>query len=44
MNTIVIGLDRHRAQITAEWVDTATGEIFARAGGARGPGGGAPVP
>ena len=25
--TIVVGLDQHRAQITAEWVDTATGEI-----------------
>jgi transposase len=25
--TIVMGLDQHRAQITAEWVDTATGEI-----------------
>ena len=25
--TIVVGLDQHRAQITAEWVDTDTGEI-----------------
>ncbi|MGZ6623908.1 MAG: IS110 family RNA-guided transposase [Solirubrobacteraceae bacterium] len=25
--SIVMGLDQHRAQITAEWVDTATGEI-----------------
>jgi transposase len=25
--TIMMGLDQHRAQITAEWVDTATGEI-----------------
>ena len=25
--TIVMGLDQHRAQITAEWIDTATGEI-----------------
>jgi hypothetical protein len=25
--TIVMGLDQHRAQITAEWVDTTTGEI-----------------
>jgi transposase len=25
--TIVMGLDQHRAQITAEWLDTATGEI-----------------
>jgi hypothetical protein len=24
---IVMGLDQHRAQITAEWIDTATGEI-----------------
>ena len=37
--TIVMGLDQHRAQITAEWVDTATGEIVAgagRAGASRG--------
>ena len=25
--TIVMGLDQHRAQITAEWIDTSTGEI-----------------
>src|SRR3954452_13098109 len=25
--TIVMGLDQHRAQITADWLDTATGEI-----------------
>jgi transposase len=25
--TIVMGLDQHRAQITAEWLDTGTGEI-----------------
>jgi len=25
--SIVIGLDQHRAQITAEWIDTATGEV-----------------
>ena len=24
---IVMGLDRHRVQITAEWIDTDTGEI-----------------
>src|ERR671919_803567 len=24
---IVVGLDQHRAQITAEWIDTATGEV-----------------
>ena len=24
---IVMGLDQHRAQITADWVDTATGEV-----------------
>ena len=25
-HTIVMGLDQHRAQITAEWLDTETGE------------------
>ena len=25
--TIVMGLDQHRAQITADWVDTGTGEV-----------------
>ena len=25
--TIVIGLDQHRAHITAEWLDTVTGEV-----------------
>jgi transposase len=25
--TIVMGLDQHRAQITAEWLDTATGQL-----------------
>jgi hypothetical protein len=24
---IVMGLDQHRAQITAEWLDTSTGEV-----------------
>src|SRR5215204_637974 len=24
---VVMGLDQHRAQITAEWIDLATGEI-----------------
>ena len=24
---IVMGLDQHRAQISAEWLDTATGEV-----------------
>jgi transposase len=28
--TIVMGLDQHRAQITAEWIDTATGEVSRR--------------
>jgi hypothetical protein len=28
--TIVMGLDQHRAQITAEWLDTSTGEISRR--------------
>ncbi len=25
--TIVMGLDQHRAQITGDWLDTATGEV-----------------
>ena len=25
--SIVMGLDQHRAQITAEWIDLATGEL-----------------
>ena len=25
--TIVMGLDQHRAQIAAEWIDTETGEV-----------------
>src|SRR4051794_30275263 len=25
--TIVMGLDQHRAQITAEWLDASTGEV-----------------
>ena len=25
--TIVMGLDQHRAQITAEWLDTSSGEL-----------------
>jgi transposase len=28
--TIVMGLDQHRAQITAEWIDTSTGELSRR--------------
>jgi transposase len=28
--TIVVGLDQHRAQITAEWLDTQSGEISRR--------------
>jgi tetratricopeptide (TPR) repeat protein len=28
--TIVMGLDQHRAQITAEWIDTSTGEVTRR--------------
>jgi hypothetical protein len=28
--TIVMGLDQHRAQINAEWIDTGTGEIARR--------------
>ncbi len=26
--SIVMGLDQHRAQISAEWIDTITGEVF----------------
>jgi transposase len=25
--SMVMGLDQHRAQITAEWLDTVTGEV-----------------
>ena len=25
--TVVTGLDQHRAQITADWLDTETGEV-----------------
>jgi hypothetical protein len=25
--TIVMGLDQHRGQVTAEWIDTDTGEV-----------------
>jgi hypothetical protein len=25
--TIVMGLDQHRGQVAAEWIDTATGEV-----------------
>ena len=41
--TIVMGLDQHRAQITTEWLDTATGEIGKGAGDAGAPGGRAAV-
>ncbi len=27
MVAIVMGLDQHRAQISAEWIDTVTGEV-----------------
>src|SRR5262249_5951328 len=26
--SLVMGLDQHRAQISAEWIDTVTGEVF----------------
>jgi transposase len=26
--TLVMGMDQHRAQISAEWIDTVTGEVF----------------
>ena len=35
--TIVMGLDQHRAQITAEWIDTVDRRDVAGAGGAGGP-------
>src|SRR3954469_20603129 len=37
--TIVMGLDQHRGQITADWIDTATGEVSGArvAPGHRGP-------
>jgi hypothetical protein len=41
---VVMGLDQHRAQITAEWIDTATGEIGPGADRARAPRGRTPVP
>ncbi len=25
--TVVMGLDQHRAQVTADWLDTETGEV-----------------
>ena len=28
--TLVMGMDQHRAQISAEWIDTVTGEVRAR--------------
>src|SRR5512135_3543385 len=30
MTIVLMGLDQHRAQITAEWLDTATGEVSRR--------------
>ena len=42
--TIVMGLDQHRAQITAEWIDTETGEISRARVAPADRGGGAPVP
>jgi hypothetical protein len=26
--SIVMGLDQHRAQVSAEWIETMTGEVF----------------
>lgn len=40
--TVLVGLDQHRAQITAERLDTASGEISRDAQHARGPRRGAP--
>ena len=41
--SIVMGLDQHRAQISAEWIDTITGEVFRREDRAGGPGRGPEV-
>jgi hypothetical protein len=41
---IVMGLDQHRAQITAEWIDTADRRDRPRADRARAPRGRATVP
>lgn len=30
MTIVMMGLDQHRAQITAEWLDTGTGELGRR--------------
>src|SRR4051795_6436774 len=38
--TIVRGLDQHRAQITAEWLDTATGDVSRARGAPTDPAGG----
>jgi hypothetical protein len=39
--TLVMGMDQHRAQISAEWIDTITGEISrARVRRLTGPGSG----
>jgi hypothetical protein len=42
--SIVMGLDQHRAHITAEWIDVVSGEIWPRAGATGGPRRGATVP
>ena len=42
--SIVMGLDQHRAQITAEWIDTSTGEVSRARVAPADRAGGAPVP
>ena len=42
--SIVMGVDQHRAQITAEWIDLASGEISRARVQPGGPCRGAPVP
>ena len=33
--TLVMGMDQHREQISAEWIDTITGEVSRREDRAR---------
>ena len=42
--SLVMGMDQHRAQISAEWIDTITGLISRARGRAGGSRGGAQVP
>ena len=42
--SLVMGMDQHRAQISAEWIDTMTGEVSRARVAPGGPGRGARVP